>query len=177
MAKKLLIALILLISLPSANLYAWDDCPYGQVDDPYPGDCARYVDTDNDGICDHSQPAPEDRVGSVNTIDAEQQGRTYHLLPITLILIALYGISRLLTKKKILSVMNHRKIWNVLLLFAFLISGILGILLVIEINFNVAIPLPFNMLFWHVEVGIAMFTIIVFHVAERWAYFKSVFKI
>ena len=43
------------------TVFAWDDCPKGLVDDPYPGECARYIDTDNDGICDHSQPAPEDR--------------------------------------------------------------------------------------------------------------------
>lgn len=46
----------------SSPVMAWDDCPKGLVDDPYPGECSRYVDTDNDGICDHSQPAPEDRV-------------------------------------------------------------------------------------------------------------------
>ena len=31
------------------------DCPRGQVDDPYPGQCGGYVDTNEDGICDHSQ--------------------------------------------------------------------------------------------------------------------------
>jgi len=37
----------------------WDDCPRGEVDCEYPGLCNRYIDTNNDGICDHSQPAPE----------------------------------------------------------------------------------------------------------------------
>jgi len=50
------------ISTPSAM--AWDDCPFGKENDPYPGDCSRYIDTDNDGICDHSQPAPEDRIAN-----------------------------------------------------------------------------------------------------------------
>jgi hypothetical protein len=30
-------------------------CPYGLVDDPYPGECNLYIDTDGDGICDLSQ--------------------------------------------------------------------------------------------------------------------------
>lgn len=30
-------------------------CPYGLENDPYPGRCFRYVDTNNDGICDRSQ--------------------------------------------------------------------------------------------------------------------------
>lgn len=53
---------MLLISyfFPS-NALAWDDCPLGLENDEYPGECPRYIDTDNDGICDHSQPAPEDR--------------------------------------------------------------------------------------------------------------------
>jgi hypothetical protein len=61
MFKKLLVASIMVLSL-SSTVMAWDDCPKGLVDDPYPGECSRYIDTDNDGICDHSQPAPEDRV-------------------------------------------------------------------------------------------------------------------
>lgn len=30
-------------------------CPFGLENDPYPGRCFRYVDTNNDGICDRSQ--------------------------------------------------------------------------------------------------------------------------
>jgi hypothetical protein len=30
-------------------------CPYGMVNDPYPGQCPRYVDLDGNGICDLSQ--------------------------------------------------------------------------------------------------------------------------
>jgi len=31
------------------------DCPFGKINDEFPGDCGRYVDSDNDKICDHSQ--------------------------------------------------------------------------------------------------------------------------
>lgn len=30
-------------------------CPKGFVDDPYPGRCGSYIDTDNNGICDYGQ--------------------------------------------------------------------------------------------------------------------------
>lgn len=30
-------------------------CPYGIVNDPYPGQCGHYIDTTGDGICDLSQ--------------------------------------------------------------------------------------------------------------------------
>lgn len=31
-------------------------CPFGLVNDPYPGQCRRYVDQDGNGICDLSEP-------------------------------------------------------------------------------------------------------------------------
>jgi len=56
----------------SSNSYAWDDCPFGYEDDPYPGLCWRYIDTDNDGICDHSQSEK-----SAVEIDYEKTGKSY----------------------------------------------------------------------------------------------------
>jgi len=55
------IIIFILITFSSISIYAWDNCPFGLEDDPYPGECKRYIDTDGDGICDRSQPAPEDR--------------------------------------------------------------------------------------------------------------------
>lgn len=55
------IIIFVLISFSTMFIYAWDNCPYGVEDDPYPGECKRYIDTDGDGICDRSQPAPQDR--------------------------------------------------------------------------------------------------------------------
>ncbi|MCK5416767.1 hypothetical protein KAI92_05065 [Candidatus Parcubacteria bacterium] len=101
----------------------------------------------------------------------------YHLLPISLFLIIFYTITYILSKKKIISIAGHRKIWNVLLLITFLISGILGILLIIKINFSTRHSLSQNALFWHVETGIAMFVICIFHIIERRYYFKNLFKI
>jgi len=46
-------------------------CPYGLVNDPYPGQCPRFTDLNGDGICDLSQtsattdyPASEDQEAS-----------------------------------------------------------------------------------------------------------------
>ena len=35
------------------------ECPFGLVDDPYPGQCARYVDRDGNGLCDLSESEDE----------------------------------------------------------------------------------------------------------------------
>ena len=53
---------ILLLPMAGGEIYAWDDCPKGVVNDEYPGNCPLYVDTDGNEICDHSEPAPKDRV-------------------------------------------------------------------------------------------------------------------
>jgi hypothetical protein len=75
--KALIILLVFTFLLPtvSGGVYAWDDCPKGLVNDEYPGECSRYVDTDGNGICDHSEPAPEDRVDNkeLNTETTEKQ--------------------------------------------------------------------------------------------------------
>ncbi len=196
--KKIIFIIILLVIISGATL-AFEDCPRDEIDCAYPGECSRYIDTDNDGICDKSQPAPEDRsddaaITTEDMVIAEtesdssdqipetaaetdnQSKITYHLLPILLVLIILYAISYILSRKKIIRVASHRKIWNILLLVTFLISGILGILLVIRINYGAAIPLPFNVLFWHVEVGIAMFIISLFHTFWHGTYLKKLFK-
>lgn len=274
MKKYFLIVVIMIICCTA--VWAWNECPLGLENDPYPGQCGLYTDTDNDGICDYSQPAPEDRdsadvdsnktgeqKSNTNSEDNESEAedvhdlisgrelktktvaevaeiynisakafakalshnydlniekddkfqllhdnfgvapstakdvalmvrgdediivtetevisrrRVYHLVPIALLLIILYLITYFLSKKNLIKKVTHRRIWNILLLITFLVSGILGILLVIRINFAVAINLPFNILFWHVEAGIAMTVISFFHAFWHWNYYKCIFK-
>jgi len=63
---SLLTIIFILVVFNSISIYAWDNCPFGLEDDPYPGECKRYIDTDGDGICDLSQPAPEDRNANIS---------------------------------------------------------------------------------------------------------------
>jgi hypothetical protein len=172
------------------EIFAWEDCPFGEKDCPYPGLCGRYVDTDNDSICDHSQPAPENRANISNVIETSAKAnrevkapisknaippkRIYHLIPISIVLIFLYLLTFIFSKKRIITKTTHIKIWNILLLITFLISGVLGILLIIGINFG--FTLSSKILFWHVEFGIAMAVIGIFHIIWHWKYFKSILK-
>lgn len=81
---------------------AWDDCPRGMVNDEFPGDCPKYIDTDGNRICDHSEPAPEDRENQSNlTIDNNQEKYASEvaksslpkpLLALVLVLMNLIGI-------------------------------------------------------------------------------------
>jgi len=210
--KKVIKYLSALIGILSVMVFftplalAWDDCPYGKVNDEYPGDCARYIDTDNDGICDHSQPAPEDRIIAeaetdngqlvVNTstnistdnsdsfIGIEKipkqpsvTGRQYYFFPITIVLIVAYLISYLLQKFKKIKMITHQRLWNIILLFSFFGSALLGILLVFKIILGITITFPFNMLFWHVEFGLAMAIIAIFHIWNHRRYFIAIIRL
>ncbi len=267
--KKTIFVLSVLMLIPSVVL-AWDDCPYGEVNDAYPGDCGRYIDSDGDGICDHSQSVPEggnsespkpeeekkaessitkneeeihdlitgqelksktvEEVAKIYQIDPNKYAKeladyykvtvkptdsfqllhdnygiepsvakdiassiltekqvnisntknknekTYPFMSILIVLSLIYFTTLFLSKRKLISVLTHKRIWNIFLLISFLISGILGVLLIIRINFGTVIPLPFNILFWHVETGIVMFIISVFHIIERWYFFKDLIR-
>ena len=65
--KKIIFILLILIPIIT---FAWEDCPFGEVNDPYPGYCGRYTDTDHDKICDLSQPAPENRDNNIFDIES-----------------------------------------------------------------------------------------------------------
>jgi cation transport ATPase len=67
----LILGILTTTKLP-ARVWAWDDCPLGETDDEYPGECPRYVDTDSNGICDRSEPAPQDRADTTATPDTTQ---------------------------------------------------------------------------------------------------------
>jgi hypothetical protein len=63
--------LIVLFMLSATMATAEKDCPLGLTDDPAPGQCARYIDNDNDGICDHSQETNQSGGGTAEAQPTE----------------------------------------------------------------------------------------------------------
>ena len=270
-------------ALPSKAL-AWNNCPYGLVNDPYPGECRRYTDTNGDDICDLSQSEPVASttttaappstttttqkptttttslavatttsgepptgdcplgpcagcgaclsIGSVvslasadntdtesaaiasgavalaatggsattsttippsggssdgsagTTVSATGGGNTdqasfftgYNVSPIALGFFLIYAVSFILYKTKKIRVTTHRKIWNVLLLATFLITGIFGLILTIQLDYTLPFTIPFDLLFWHVEAGVAMTLISLFHVGWHFNYYRNLLR-
>jgi hypothetical protein len=148
---------------------AWNDCPLGKVNDPYPGSCANYIDTDGDGLCDHSQPPPEERTDSQQTTD-------YHAIFISVALLLSYGTSFYLSKVGKVSLVAHRKVWNVFLALSFFGAALTGTLLALRVIYHLDVNLPFNLLFWHLETGMVMTIVALFHIAWHLSYFKNVFR-
>jgi hypothetical protein len=102
---------------------------------------------------------------------------SYYFLPFFLILGMSYTFTWTLSAKKVIKNMLHRKIWNVILLISTVVSALLGLLLILRTDFNINVTLPFDMLFWHVETGIALGIIAVFHIVWHWRYFAKMVKV
>lgn len=98
----------------------------------------------------------------------------YSLIPIVLFCLVFYGLTYLFTKFSILKTSVHRKIWNILLLITFLISALLGLLLVVQINYKLTIPQLETIMEWHVEFGIGMTVIAFFHIGWHLRYFRNI---
>lgn len=167
--KKEISLMLLILIVPLALAV---DCPRGIENDPYPGICNLYTDSNNNQICDLSE---EDSVLSEAEIENVQTAnkREYYFLQIAIVMIIVYAVSFILSRKGVISPVRHKKFWNLLLLVSFLGVGISGILLVLRISFGLNGNLGINMLFWHVETGIAMTLIAIFHILWHFSYFKS----
>ncbi len=209
---------------------AWADCPKGLVNDPYPGRCGRYADTNGDDICDLSQPKPastttsptltsvtagepptgdcplgpcpgcgacfglgapsssptaggdlavEATAASVEATSGQGEASflTHYLVsPLALGFFVVYAASFFLYKRKRISVATHRKVWNVLLLLTFLVTGLFGIILAVQLDYALPFRLPLDLLFWHVEAGIIMTLISFFHLGWHLNYYRNLLR-
>jgi len=139
----LFFTIVITITFSSINSLAWDDCPFGLKDEPYPGTCWRYVDKNNDGICDHSQSEPteetnEEDTKSGNTPQNQKRSAKFPIMLIIslVIIFAILVILRILVNKKILTNAKEKIIWNILLLIFFIPSALTGVLLLLMSNMD-----------------------------------------
>lgn len=100
----------------------------------------------------------------------------YDIISIFGIALVLYIFTYVLARKKVLKKCNHKKVWNIILLITFLVTGLLGLFMVIQLNYNLQISWFRSLLFWHVEFGIAMAAISIFHILWHIKYFMNLFK-
>jgi hypothetical protein len=100
----------------------------------------------------------------------------YNVSPIAIGFFLIYAVSFFLYKTKRIKTSVHRKIWNVLLLATFLITGIFGLILTIQLDYTLPFTIPFNLLFWHVEAGIVMTLISLFHIGWHFNYYRNLLR-
>ncbi len=100
----------------------------------------------------------------------------YALIPIGIAIIILYALTFLLYRAGIILKKSHRQIWNTGLLLAFFITAVLGLLLAVQVNFKLEIPWIKELLVWHVDFGIGMSMIAIFHFTWHWGYYRDLLK-
>lgn len=96
---------------------------------------------------------------------------TYNVIIFITVVLAIYLGSFYLVKAQKISLLKHRRFWNYSLLAFFLISAILGLTLAIFIDYNLNTSWYGNILWLHVEAGIVMATISIFHIIWHFRYF------
>lgn len=112
---------------------------------------------------------------AMRSASPEKQVIRYDLLLISVLTIVLYIISIILINAGIISNQLHRKIWNVILFLMFIISVAGGFLIVILMNYDIRLSCYRELMFWHVEAGIAMTLIGIFHIYRHRFYFTRIF--
>ena len=162
--KKLFFIIVIFFFANITFVNAQTACPFGQVNDPFPGLCAHYIDIDNNGFCDLSQTKQVD------------PARDYNLLPISFALIVLYLSGLTLVKAQKLSRFSHRKIWNIILALSFLGSAIPGLILVLHLNYKIPPTINPKIMFLHVEFSIVFTVVAIFHTFWHLPYFKRLFR-
>ncbi|MCX6566605.1 MAG: hypothetical protein NTW38_09350 [Candidatus Aminicenantes bacterium] len=95
----------------------------------------------------------------------------YWLIPIGLFLALFYGISLLFSRLDILSKAAHRRIWNYGLLATFLITAALGVLMAVQVDYKLDIPWTEKILKVHVNFGLGMSLVGLFHLFWHGSYF------
>lgn len=103
-----------------------------------------------------------------------EKSKPYRLITISLITLIAYFSTFIMVKLNWIKRTLHRKIWNTLLLICFLLSCVLGLILVIQLNYNILKDIYLLNLKLHVEFGIAMALIAIIHILWHIKYFKRI---
>jgi len=111
-----------------------------------------------------------------DSVVLKENKKQYPFLNIVVVLSILYAVTYLLAKRRTIKMITHKKIWNILLTFSFLVLAITSVLLIVQINSGKIFSLGFNILYWHVITGIIMMVITLFHMGWHWRYYKNLVK-
>ena len=191
--KKLYVVLLIVLLTPIA-VYAWNDCPYGLLNDPFPGQCPRYTDTNQNDICDHSespssttlnssssnqQTGVNDDNGTVSDVQEASSvpAESYNLIPLATTTLILYLVSYLLYLEDRLKRNMFYNIWKYVLIVSFILTGVTGLLLVIFVNYGIQTSWNLTIDFWHAEFAIVMAVSTSLHFHLYWKQVKNIFKI
>jgi hypothetical protein len=172
--KRVLIfvlAFLLCVSFISATT-----CPFGLVNDSYPGACGRYIDSNKDGLCDLSeQPAIENSDIEKPAAEIEKPNffkTRYNTLIIIFLSSLIYYGSYFFCRNNPARLITHKKIWNAILLLTFIPVVITSLVYLLRIDFAFDLEVSWAA-FWHIEMGLIMIMVSLFHALWHLSYYKN----
>lgn len=126
-------------------------CPFGLINDPYPGSCGRYTDADNNQICDLSQSA------APTPVTSSPPSRSVDPILIACLFapILLYFFTA-----------KFKKLWNIVLLITFIITAITSLFYI----FNIVNQQIYTL---HLRLGAIFLSVSLCHTLWHWRYFLN----
>jgi len=100
----------------------------------------------------------------------------YYFLLISFLVFDAYFISNYLVRSQKISPITERRFWNIILLISFILSGGLGIILSIIIDLKISLSFYPFLLWLHVESGIIMALVSIFHLFWHLPYYLAILK-
>jgi hypothetical protein len=82
-----------------------------------------------------------------------------------------YGLYRL----DLISRSVHVNVWNLIIGVAFLVSAGAGFLVLVLLDYGISLPISPQLLYWHVELGITLALVTVFHFHAYWKSSRTMF--
>jgi spermidine synthase len=101
----------------------------------------------------------------------------YLLISLSIVLAVAYLLGLLLVKLGGVPMPTHRKFWNLVLLLTFVVTAVLGLLLVIRVSYKIEGPHIKSIIGWYVNFGIAMSIVAAIHAIWHWDYYAKFFRV
>jgi spermidine synthase len=98
----------------------------------------------------------------------------YHVIGTGSAFLILYLISYIFCRIGYYSVQFHRKLWNILLATAFLVTALAGLFMALQTNYKWDISFTRSILKWHVEFGIGMAFSGIIHLLWHLSYYGKI---
>ena len=93
---------------------------------------------------------------------------SYDIILIGTISIIAYLISYALYLTNTISRKLHQRIWNIVILISFILTFGMAYLQTSLTEFGLNIPILPDLIYWHGEIGILFFFVLLFHIQINW---------
>lgn len=100
----------------------------------------------------------------------------YNFIPIVTVVLISYVITWSLAKTNKIKLLTHRRLWNSILAISFFMSATLGFVITMAIELGFRIPYYTTVRWIHVEFGLILFIVALFHFLWHLPYYAAMLK-